>query len=90
MLRLHRAADDVCPTNVAKYDAILSRSHLDVGLDVSKIMRSQSEGRRLLHQLEITCRSMNILQWNTHGSNAAFFKNTCKPAVDLIHRKKQD
>lgn len=29
-------------TNVAKYNAILSGCHLDVGLDVSKIMRGQS------------------------------------------------
>lgn len=29
-------------TNVAKYNAILSRSHLDIGLDVSKVVRSQS------------------------------------------------
>lgn len=47
-------------TNVPKYDAILSRSHLDIGLDVSKIMRSQSERRWLLHQLEITY-GMDIL-----------------------------
>ena len=30
-------------TNVAKYNAILSRSHLHIGLDVSKIVRSQSQ-----------------------------------------------
>lgn len=29
-------------TDVAKYNAILGRSHFDIGLDVSKIMRSQS------------------------------------------------
>lgn len=43
-------------TDVAKYDAILSRSHLDIGLDVSKIVRSQSERRRLFNQLQIPCR----------------------------------
>ncbi len=43
-------------TDVSKYNAILSRSHLDICLDVSKIVRSQSERRRLLNQLEITCR----------------------------------
>lgn len=29
-------------TDVAEYNAILSRRHLDIGLDVGKIMRSQS------------------------------------------------
>lgn len=40
-------------TNVSEYDAILGGSHFDVGLDISKIVRRQSERRRLLHQLEI-------------------------------------
>lgn len=42
-------------TYVAKYDAILCGRHFDVSLDVGKVMGCQSERRRLLNQLEVTC-----------------------------------
>lgn len=44
-------------TNVSKYDAIFSRGHFDIRLDVGKVMRGQSQRRWLLHQLEISCRT---------------------------------
>lgn len=49
-----------CFTNVAKYNAVLRGGHLDIGFDVSKIVRGQSQRWRLLHQLEISCGVMKV------------------------------
>lgn len=60
-----------CRTYVSKYDAVLCGGHLDIGLNVGEIVRSQSERRRLLHQLEVTCRLDMLV---THA-------NTVRPAL---------